>query len=714
MTDIDQASFTLDAGDAPHATALEHKLSTATRFAVTAPATSAQERCVAVAFAACLAHATHGSTYHLVLRAASEDQIGEIDGRVRSLGEGSCALVWLHLPAGAEFEADDIIGWVESLDAACMHVLLTADDDDDARAMLETVRDACAFEELELAEVEEEADDGEGELEAVPADWNAAYEQIATVVSKRTRKRRLTKDGATSELGRNSLGAKGGASFMRKGGAFTEVNGYRVGRKLGKGAYGEVFAATKDGERYALKILKQSALKKVGGVGPRTGKSTGSVLDSVGKEIATMKKIVHPNCVALFDVIADPATVDEICLLLEFVAGGESQKKDEAGMPIPLSCATIWSHTRHLVMGLEYLHMHGIIHRDIKPENLMITRQGVLKIADFGTSTLLDDPNAGTQQRVVGTPHFFAPELCTIEGATVGRAHGVDLWAVGVTMYLWISGRTPFEAETQMLLMGKIRDCDDLVASPPEASADLLSPHAEGLGAVISGLLTKDVVNRTTLSQLRHHTWLTIGDTQPLPGQPVGQVFVSEAEVAMAFTNRQEIAYQSVAGPSTLGATTGYQPNWKREGLNAIRKKATAEEGVHAARSNRHGAYSRWPIHAGPIHPRPSRLHKHTLPDCLHLSTCVCACVLAPRVLSAQPPSIAPWTIPATSRHTFLCCTRCASSRRPSWPPRPRRRRPKPAEPRTAACRRSRRSRTWAASRRRRCTRCRCRISRPG
>ena len=568
LNDLDPSDFMLDKVDGPHALAIEEKMATTACLAVMCPPTDgADDRGAVVAYAACMALTAKGTPFAKVLRASSEDEIGDVDGRVRGLGEGVRSLVWLHVPTGADFEADDIVGWIETLEAG-VHLVLSSDGDE-GRALLENICYACKAVEYVLEAPADEApiDDAEGVfVNETVADWNAAYEKIAHDVSKRSKDKGMSKQ--------TTSGSFGLSSFKRKGGAFAEVNGYRLGKRLGKGAYGEVFLATKNAERYAMKVLKQSALKKA-----RTG-SKGSALDSVQKEIATMKKIVHPNCVALFDVIADPASgVDEICLLLEFVAGGESQATDEHGAPVPLSCAAIWSHTRHLVMGLEYLHMHGIVHRDIKPENLMLTRHGVLKIADFGTSALMDDPTAGAQQRVVGTPHFFAPELCAIEGASVGRAHGVDLWAVGATLYLWVAGRTPFNAETQMLLMAKIRDCDEVVAAPPEASAHLASPHADGLAAVISGLLTKDVVNRVTLSQLRHHPWLTVGDTMPLPGQPVGQVFVTDAEVAMAFTNRQEIAYQSVAGPSTLGAITGYQPNWKREGLNAIRKKATAEEG---------------------------------------------------------------------------------------------------------------------------------------
>jgi len=463
-------------------------------------------------------------------------------------------------------------------------------------------------------------------------DWNAMYASQAHGQSEYVASRRKSQRSGTGGIRKSTQG-------------IYAVNGYAKGKMLGKGAYGEVFLATKGGEKFALKVLKKSALKKV-----KTGRQ-GSALDTVKTEIATMKKIAHPNCVHMFDVIVDPSH-DEICFLLEFVDGGASQKSDSDGMPLPLSKKTIWSFMRHLLMGLEYLHMHGIVHRDIKPENLLLNKRGVLKIADFGTSCLCEgDANA---QKTAGTPAFFAPELCSVDTSGTYDARVVDLWAVGVTLYMWICGRPPYQAPTTMLLMAAISGADGVTKAPLEAyekfvpaqrSAKWLvknhgkaaaafntatatanttggsttsvlskspepepvqsgspgsqrsrrassisgrprrflgryssSSHVAGLAEVVEGLLTKDVDTRLTLNALRFHPWLTDNDKQPLPMQPVMQVEVTPEEVEQAFTNRQAIAYMSASGPSTFGMATGYQPNWKREGPNVIRKRATKNE----------------------------------------------------------------------------------------------------------------------------------------
>lgn len=191
------------------------------------------------------------------------------------------------------------------------------------------------------------------------ADWNASYQKNLAHGGS------ITKMAPSQKLDHESFKAQYNAST----GQLAEINGYKALKSLGKGAFGEVYLTSKAGEQFALKVLKQSALKKTTGLAKRPGLGGGSkggppksALDAVKPEIATLKRIAHPNCVTLHEVIHD-ASADMVFLVLELVDGGPSQRSDAEGNPIPLPLRTIWSHTRHFMMGLEYLHMHGIVHR---------------------------------------------------------------------------------------------------------------------------------------------------------------------------------------------------------------------------------------------------------------------------------------------------------------------------------------------------------------
>lgn len=185
--------------------------------------------------------------------------------------------------------------------------------------------------------------------------WNTRYTSDAAE-SRRTTVARLTAQSTFSvKLQRD------------KDMQIQHVNQYTMVKQLGKGSFGDVYLATEGAEKFAVKVLKRSALRR-----QRQGRF-GSALDSVKAEIALMKKIRHPNCVGMVEVIDDPKA-DEVFIVLEFVDGGASQAVGKDGTAAVLKEATIWSHMRHLVLGLEYLHMHGIVHRDIKPDNLLVSR----------------------------------------------------------------------------------------------------------------------------------------------------------------------------------------------------------------------------------------------------------------------------------------------------------------------------------------------------
>ena len=221
-----------------------------------------------------------------------------------------------------------------------------------------------------------------------------------------------------------------------------------------------------------------------------------------------------------------------------------------------LTIAEARSAFRDSVLGLEYLHFQGIIHRDIKPANLLVTGSHRVKISDFGVSYLgrpmrdeeeeqlgetdateLDD--ARELSKTVGTPAFYAPELCytgddfleTI-GSVPKITGAIDVWSLGVTLYGMIFGRLPFVSDDEYSMFQTIvkkevfiprkrlvpvrddsmgvdqkncREMDELVYEDID----------DELYDLLRRLLTKDPIKRITLKEIKHHPWTLYGLPNP-------------------------------------------------------------------------------------------------------------------------------------------------------------------------------------------------------
>ncbi|KAG0082466.1 hypothetical protein BGZ92_011714, partial [Podila epicladia] len=157
------------------------------------------------------------------------------------------------------------------------------------------------------------------------------------------------------------------------------INKYMIVRELGRGMHGKVKLCrdTQTNELCAIKIVDKTTRR-------RLGRSQISSEEKIRREIAIMKKCIHPNVVRLIEVIDDP-TARKIYLVLEYMEGGDVRWKDSEDKPI-LHLDEARSIFRDVVLGLEYLHTQGIIHRDIKPANLLLSADGTVKISDFGVS----------------------------------------------------------------------------------------------------------------------------------------------------------------------------------------------------------------------------------------------------------------------------------------------------------------------------------------
>lgn len=243
---------------------------------------------------------------------------------------------------------------------------------------------------------------------------------------------------------------------------------------------------------------------------------------------------------------------------------------------------------RDTVLGLEYLHYQGVIHRDIKPANLLQTKEHRIKISDFGVSYLgrqssedneeqsgsdiQDADEAVELAKTVGTPAFYAPELCRtdIDAETPPVTGKIDVWALGVTLYCLVYGRVPFHDNNTFVLMRLITDTEvyfpryrlkavaEGSSSRPNShgrmyhsiSSSKRSPHDleyeavdDDLYDLLRRLLIKDPRKRITVKEIKHHPWLLQGidnkvawveETDPTRQTQGRRIEVSKDEVEKA------------------------------------------------------------------------------------------------------------------------------------------------------------------------------------
>ncbi len=206
-----------------------------------------------------------------------------------------------------------------------------------------------------------------------------------------------------------------------------ELGIYRLQTLLGKGAMGRVYLATH------LDLRRSCAIKILP---PRLAASDPAYLGRFLNEGQAAAQLVHPNIVTVH-AIGEERGFN--FLEMEFVAGQTLKELiEEDGRQTPERATAL---TARIAEGLALAHSERILHRDLKLDNVLMTLQGIPKIADFGLAKrVLLDPNAPGTRETVGTPPYMAPEL--FDGAEATPAS--DVYALGVCYYLLLTGQFPF------------------------------------------------------------------------------------------------------------------------------------------------------------------------------------------------------------------------------------------------------------------------------
>ncbi len=241
------------------------------------------------------------------------------------------------------------------------------------------------------------------------------------------------------------------------------IGKYRVKGELGRGGMGAVYLAEQPGlgREVAIKELIPSAA------------SDPTALKRFLQEAQVMARTSHPNLVQVHDM---ELMGNVNYLVLEFVRGRSLREwMNQSAIPPPQVFAVMHG----VLQALDYAHRHAIVHRDMKPENVLISDEGMVKVADFGIARLTDDSAVGGTATktgtTVGTPQYMSPEQVA-SSKVDGRS---DLYSAGIMLYELVAGQPPFvatEADGPFTLMAKHVQAPP---KPPSVFRPGLNPELE-------------------------------------------------------------------------------------------------------------------------------------------------------------------------------------------------------------------------------------------
>ncbi|XP_064608067.1 cyclin-dependent kinase 7-like [Liolophura sinensis] len=294
---------------------------------------------------------------------------------------------------------------------------------------------------------------------------------------------------------------------------------------LGEGQFATVYKAKDErtGDIVAVKKIK---------LGNRVEAADG-INRTALREIKLLQELNHPNIIGLLDVFGQRSNVS---LVFDFMETDlEIVIKDSS---IVLTQSHIKSYVIQTLQGLEYLHKRWILHRDLKPNNLLINKQGILKLGDFGLAKFFGSPNRIYTHQVV-TRWYRAPEL--LFGAR-NYGTGIDIWAVGCILaelllrVPFLPGETDLDQLNKIFLalgtpteeiwpeMKSLPDYIQFKPCPGTALKDIFTACGPDLIEVLSKLLHLNPLRRCTASEALDLAYFsnkpapTPGPELPIPG----------------------------------------------------------------------------------------------------------------------------------------------------------------------------------------------------
>ncbi|MBN2433457.1 MAG: protein kinase [Acidobacteria bacterium] len=212
------------------------------------------------------------------------------------------------------------------------------------------------------------------------------------------------------------------------------IGQYRILEKIGQGGMGEVYKAVDVNldRVVAIKMLSKDLTQDE------------TLIQRFRSEAKTQAQLNHPNICTLYSLLKHQ---DNLFMVMEFVEGQTFEQLIKSRGPLPFQ--EIVPLFQQALFGLSRAHRMGIIHRDIKPANVIVNREGVVKVMDFGIARVVGESRLTRTGLAVGTLFYMPPEQ--IQGKEVD--YRADIYALGLTIYELLTGTLPFRATTEFEIM---------------------------------------------------------------------------------------------------------------------------------------------------------------------------------------------------------------------------------------------------------------------